>query len=465
MSEVNKKNLTVIKAKNLGKDYKLYSRPSDRLSEILFNQYNKVFKLKAKELHKNFSALSNVSFSLNKGEVLGILGRNGSGKSTLLQLITGILHPTHGNIAVNGKVAALLELGSGLNPNFTGRENIFNLAAIQGLSKKETLKSIDKIIEFADIGAFIDEQVGKFSTGMIMRLAFAVNTILKPDILVIDEALAVGDIPFQAKCFQKLKELVKEGVTVVFVSHDISAVRSICNKSIWLKDGEIEMMGLAAEVADAYEKYCYKEQGVFYGNQKVNPNEDDAILEDGSSKKLSHLVNKKVSLDKNIFFKNKERVGSLDVEIKDFKIVNKHDDIINECEFNEEIKFIFHLKLNININDPFMIGLRIKDLKGNYYLSMNDYKNIHFLNDKKGSEYKVCFKTRLPLHHDTYSITVATFSLKNMELKNDYSNYDFTKALVWDHIDNAYFLTVKADIYPHAGPVQHFAEPEIDKIK
>ncbi len=461
----NSQNSFCIKADNLGKDYKLYSKPSDRLNEIIFNKISHLFKIKKRQLHQNFSALKDINFTLNKGEVLGILGRNGSGKSTLLQLISGILDPSHGTVVVNGKVSALLELGSGLNPNFTGRENIFHLAAIQGLSRKETLRSIDEIIEFADIGLFIDEQVGKFSTGMIMRLAFSVNTILKPEILIIDEALAVGDIPFQAKCFKKLRELVSNGVTIVFVSHDISSVKSICDKSIWLKDGHIELMGDASKVADEYEKFCFKEQGVTYEKNESDLIEDHEDQINVKSASIEEIGSQSLNNETNNYFKSSESFGSKNVEIIDFRVTNKHNKIIQECKFNEEVQCIFHLKLHKSLNEAFMIGMRFKDLKGNFHLSINDYKNIHFLNGSIGSEYKVYFDTKLPLHHDTYSILIGIFSLNNMNLKDNYDNYDFTKAEVWDQIDDSYFLTVKPDKYPHAGPVQYFVKPVVKKIK
>jgi lipopolysaccharide transport system ATP-binding protein len=242
------KNL--IKAEGLSKCYLIYSKPSDRIKQIFFKKYRKFYK--------EFWALKNVSFEINKNETIGIIGRNGSGKSTLLQLICGTLNPTIGNINVNGRVAGLLELGSGFNPEFSGRENVYMNASLLGLSIKEIDMRYQSILDFADIGEFIDQPVKKYSSGMVMRLAFAVIVHVDADILVVDEALAVGDAVFSQKCMRFIRDFKKKGI-LIFVSHDLNIIQNICDRVIWLKDGEINAIGRTQEVCQKYLAYSYQD--------------------------------------------------------------------------------------------------------------------------------------------------------------------------------------------------------------
>lgn len=234
----------VIRVQNLSKCYQIYDRPQDRLKQSLWRG--------RKQFFREFWALRGATFEVKKGEAVGIIGRNGSGKSTLLQLIAGTLSPTSGSVEVEGRVAALLELGSGFNLEFTGRENIYMNAAILGLSRTETDQRFDAIVAFADIGDFIEQPVKTYSSGMIVRLAFAVSVNVNPDILIVDEALAVGDIAFQFKCMERLDELTKSGTTLLFVSHDIGTVKTFCHQVIYLSKGEIRAMGSASDMAEIY---------------------------------------------------------------------------------------------------------------------------------------------------------------------------------------------------------------------
>ncbi len=240
-----------IRVHNLSKTYRLFDRPGDRGRQWILPAVQKCLGRKPAQYYREVHAVENVSFEVKKGETLGIIGRNGSGKSTLLQLIVGTLSPTGGTIEIDGRVAALLELGAGFHPEFTGRENVFLNASLLGLSRADIDAQLDDMLAFADIGASIDQPVKTYSSGMVVRLAFAVMAHVKADILVIDEALAVGDAFFVQKCVRFLRTFMERG-TVLFVSHDSAAVLSLCRKALWLEQGRIAGIGEAKTVCDGY---------------------------------------------------------------------------------------------------------------------------------------------------------------------------------------------------------------------
>lgn len=233
-----------IRVQGLSKCYHVYDRPQDRLKQSLWRG--------RKQFYREFWALRDVSLEVGKGETVGIIGRNGSGKSTLLQMIAGTLTPTTGTVQVNGRVAALLELGSGFNPDFTGRENVYMNGAILGLSEAEIAARFDEIAAFAGIGDFIEQPVKTYSSGMMLRLAFAVSVCVDPDILIIDEALAVGDMAFQYKCMKQLERLTQSGTTLLFVSHDLGTVKAFCQKAVYLAKGTLRASGSASDLAELY---------------------------------------------------------------------------------------------------------------------------------------------------------------------------------------------------------------------
>ena len=232
-----------ISVRNLSKNYRLFNHPGDRIKQF--------FSLGMKQYHRDFSALKDVSFDIKRGETVGFIGRNGSGKSTLLQLICGILKPTSGSVQVNGRISALLELGAGFNPEFTGRENVYFQGAVMGFTKAEIDARFDQIAAFADIGEFIDQQVRTYSSGMYVRLAFSVAIHVDPEILVVDEALSVGDVLFTQKCFRFLNEFRKKG-TLIIVSHDLHAVKELCEKVLWLDHGAAQGFGSVKIMCESY---------------------------------------------------------------------------------------------------------------------------------------------------------------------------------------------------------------------
>jgi len=240
-----------ISIKNVSKYYKLYDKPKDRLKEAL--------NRKGKTYHRKFYATKNLNLEIKKGEILGVVGKNGSGKSTLLKLITGVLQPDEGTIEVNGKISALLELGSGFNPEFTGIQNIFFYGTILGFSKEEMQSKLDDILDFADIGDFIHQPLKTYSSGMKSRLGFAVAVHIDPEILILDEVLAVGDVLFRRKCYAKMEEFFKSGKTIIYVSHDANSIKELCSRAIFLHNGNILMDADANTITKYYQKYIFSD--------------------------------------------------------------------------------------------------------------------------------------------------------------------------------------------------------------
>ena len=275
-----------IEVRDLSKVYHLYNKPSDRIRET--------FSIRKKKYSKEHYALKNINLKINKGESIGIVETNGSGKSTLLKLVTGVVTPTTGTIKTDGKIAALLELGAGFNPEYTGIENIYLNGTMMGYTEEEMKKRVPDIIEFADIGEFINQPVKSYSSGMFARLAFAVSINVEPDILIVDEALSVGDTRFQVKCIDKMRELQESGTTILFVTHAIEQIKRFCTRAIWIKNGELIEDGEASQVVDLYDNFMkYGEKKI----EKVN-NEDEFRLPENSD---YLAVIQKVSINKNMF--------------------------------------------------------------------------------------------------------------------------------------------------------------------
>lgn len=248
-----------IKVKKLSKCYQIYNQPHDRLKQSVYPRLQGLAGRPQGQYFREFWALKDISFEIMKGETVGIVGRNGSGKSTLLQMICGTVNPSSGEIQTNGRIAALLELGSGFNPEFTGRENVYMNASILGLSKEEIDEKFDDIAAFADIGQFMEHAVKTYSSGMVARLAFSVAIQVDPDILIVDEALSVGDMAFQEKSFTRMKKIRDQGTAILFVSHSTSAVRNFCDRAIWLDAGNMRGMGERLSICDEYQKMMEQE--------------------------------------------------------------------------------------------------------------------------------------------------------------------------------------------------------------
>jgi len=333
-------NDIAIKVESLTKIYHLYDKPQDRFKEAL-HPFRKSY-------HHDFYAVNDISFEIKKGETVGIIGKNGAGKSTLLKMITGVLTPTSGSIQVNGKIASLLELGAGFNPEMTGLENIYLNGTLMGFSQQEMEPKIDAILEFADIGEFIHQPVKNYSSGMFVRLAFAVNIVSKPEIMIVDEALAVGDMNFQAKCMTALTRLQESGTTILFVSHDIGSVKSLCSRGIYIDQGKVSALGSAPDIAELYMKNIREEMNaeIQQHNRKSVDFEKIASLEDSVLNK--HLGD--IEFKRSDEFEKRVasfRYGSGGVKITYAELLNEDNNVLQTVGFNQKIKIRIYIESKI----------------------------------------------------------------------------------------------------------------------
>lgn len=361
--------------KNVSKCFEIYEKPVHRLFQTLCAGH--------KKFYREFWALRDISVEVRRGECVGVIGRNGAGKSTLLQIITGTLQPTEGSVTVNGKVAALLELGSGFNPEFSGRENVYMNAAILGLDDEELEAKYQEIVDFADIGDFIDQPVKTYSSGMMVRLAFAVQAMVRPEILIVDEALSVGDLAFQNKCVRILNDLIDAGTTVFFCSHDISTVQRICTNAIWIDKGGVRMAGDPSDVCAAYESELLNSSRV------VRPSADNRYLRTQQTTGFAHFV--KLEIDRGIYAPRQPMLIRYELEAeKDLKeycfglsIYNAADVwLIGQCSFDDN-----GIIDKLNAGERRSGAIRIPELRlasGDYSLYLgihsSDYKEYYALN-------------------------------------------------------------------------------------
>ena len=386
-----------ISVRNLTKSYKLYESPIDRLKESLHPL--------RKRYHKEFFAINDISFDINKGETVGIIGKNGSGKSTLLKILTGVLTPTNGSVTVNGgNISALLELGAGFNPELTGLENVYFNGTLMGFTRQELDSRLDSILSFADIGDFIHQPVKTYSSGMFVRLAFAVSMASQPEIMIVDEALAVGDMNFQAKCMTALKRLQENGATVLFVSHDIGALKSLCTRGIYLESGRIKATGLAGVVAEEYVRIMREEiNSEFRPFLRSSPTLEKSTQCSENRAPISqqrHVFKRSEKFDSDVGL---FRYGNGGIKITFAELLNKDNEPISYVEFGHEISIKVYIESTVD-----------RDVSCNYYI-LDSKKNLilgsgfsqagcNLLKVKQGGEYIVTYTTSTPLQEGCYSI-------------------------------------------------------------
>ncbi|WP_115708287.1 ABC transporter ATP-binding protein [Legionella sainthelensi] len=355
---------TVIEVKNLSKCYHIYEKPHERLLQILMRQ--------RKKYYREFWALNGVSFKIKKGETVGIIGRNGSGKSTLLQMICGTLIPTQGSIQTQGRIAALLELGSGFNLEFTGHENVYMNASILGLKKEEIDARYHDIISFADIGDFITQPVKTYSSGMMIRLAFAVVAHVDADIIVIDEALAVGDAFFTQKCMRFLREFMQKG-TVLFVSHDTASVKSLCNRAIWLEKGIILQEGSPKEVCDQYLEAFFETQQGKSNTARFNIKDLDNF-HSFKDQRLNFINHSNLRNDLQIFKfdPTSASFGKGGAQICDVRLLNEKGESLAWVVGGEKIILRITVEAHQELSSP-IIGFYVKDHLGQTLFGDNTF--------------------------------------------------------------------------------------------
>lgn len=451
----------VISARQIGKTYRIWESPGARLSTAWWQGVNKwvpgqgglsqALENRARKGFRDFHALQDISLEVKRGESVGIIGRNGSGKSTLLQIIAGTLQPSTGEVSVSGRVAAQLELGAGFNPDFTGRENVFLYGAVLGLDRAAMESRFDDVASFADIGAFIDEPVKTYSSGMMTRLAFAVSTCVNPEVLIIDEALSVGDAPFQAKCFRRLRKLIDEGVSLLFVSHDLATVKSVCGRAMWLKDGEVAAWGPAKEVAREYEKFCWAEQGIPFGPEGApSGNAVRAALaesksDDGAGNGSADPITELLDSDRDAFLERAEaggRVGTGIVRFDSAVLTSTDGQKLERVEFEAEAVWQTRLVAMEDVSTDIVIGIAIFNVKGDRIAGVqNVHHNLH-LKMSAGESKRVSVKMKFPFTGDKYTARFTVLGYQDGKRTVD-GMYDFNRAIVLDQVTDAAFFEVE----------------------
>ena len=379
---------TVIEIKNITKIYNLYNKPSDRLKEALFSR---------KSRHTEFAALNDVSFDVCKGEILGIIGKNGSGKSTILKIITNVLTPTSGECIVKGKIAALLELGAGFNMEYTGIENIYLNGQMIGFSKEEMDKKLQDIIDFADIGEHIFQPVKTYSSGMFARLAFSVAISVDPDILIVDEALSVGDVFFQNKCYRRFEEFRDKGKTILFVTHDMGSVIRYCNRCVLLNAGKKFGEVKRQELVDLNKRIMV---GQWNENEEKNSTIENSI--DSTNINVNRLWKEQISTNPDM-----EVYGDGSAEIIDYGIISESDNIGNNVYKGD----YYTVKMKVRINDDNLnpiFAFKLRDVKGTELTGTNTMlEDIDTSHCKNGDIVTISFRQKQYLQPGQYLVSLG----------------------------------------------------------
>lgn len=387
-----------VKVDGLSKCYQIYDKPADRLLQTIYPRLQKLVGMQQRQYYRDFWAIRDVSFEVRKGETIGIIGRNGSGKSTLLQIICGTLCPTLGIVTTRGRIAALLELGSGFNPEFTGRENVYMNAAVLGLSKGEIDARFDDIAAFADIGEFIDQPVKTYSSGMMVRLAFAVQIFIDPEVLIIDEALAVGDVGFQYKCFQRLEDLRAKGVTILMVTHTSGNILEYADRCIVLDHGEI-----VENSVDVHRAVLRYEKNLMQCNRghegvKKSVNDTSMILCGHEDLRRLQEVQRNVDVNENRFGSGRAIIESL--VISSGSQGKLEDQVVFKP--NEEVAFVFCIT-SIDAIEDVVLGVSISRANGGDIWGDNNIFAKRPISLKPGRRV-IEYRAKLPVCHGEYLV-------------------------------------------------------------
>lgn len=427
---------TAIKVDDITKLYKLYDKPSDRFKEAL--------GLTKQKRYKEHYALHNVSFEVEKGQTVGIIGTNGSGKSTILKIITGVLSATSGKVDVQGRISALLELGAGFNQEYTGLENIYLNGTMMGYTREEVDAKVQTILAFADIGDFINQPVKTYSSGMFVRLAFAVAINIDPEILIVDEALSVGDVFFQAKCYHKFEEFKEAGKTILMVSHDLGSIAKYCDKVVLLNKGHMVDVGEPKRIVDLYKQILVSEaEGRSEGEEQ--PTIDDASSQPQTGDRVDRSSG---TLWKDILMQNPNVLdyGDKEAEIIDFAIIDEKNRITNNIEKNTEFKIRMKVEFHKDINEP-IFAFTIKDLQGTDVTGTNTmYEKVDFGTVSAGSVKVIEFTQNMNLQGRNYLLSFGVVGYKDSDFAVYHRLYDVCNINVISDKDTVGFYDMNSKV-------------------
>ena len=431
-----------IQVQDVSKIYRLYEKPIDRLKESL--------SLTHKSYHRDFFALSNISFQVKKGETVGIIGTNGSGKSTILKIITGVLTPTTGNVRVSGVISALLELGAGFNMDYTGIENVYMNGTMMGFTRSQMDEKLPEILEFADIGDFVYQPVKTYSSGMFVRLAFALAINVEPEILIVDEALSVGDVFFQSKCYRKFNDLKEAGKTILFVSHDMGSVIKYCERCLLINKGKQVMVGKSSEAVDVYKKILanqYDDETKEEEETEESAEQTEERTEADASGAVSAEKPKK-GLWRERLIANAQLVeyGDKAAEIVDFAIIDHKGMITSSVDKNQRFRIKMKIKFHETMEHP-IFAFSIKDRKGTEITGTNtaleDYtKDVV----EAGKTVTVCFDQIMPLQSGQYLMSFGCTSYHLEELVIHHRLYDACFLEVFSMKDTVGFFDMNSTV-------------------
>ena len=411
----------------VSKLYKLYDKPVDRLKEAL--------SLTRKKLYTEHYALKDVSFTVKKGETIGIIGTNGAGKSTILKIITGVLNPTEGIVNVNGRISALLELGAGFNMDYTGIENIYLNGTMTGFTKEEVDERISDILRFADIGDFVNQPVKTYSSGMFVRLAFAVAINIEPEILIVDEALSVGDVFFQAKCYKKFEEFKNKGKTILFVSHALSSIAKYCDRAILLNKGEKISEGKPADMIDLYKKILV--------NQDITDLDDSESLSDKEAQPVFSGDTWKENLTLN---PNINSYGNMLGEIIDFAIIDDRKNITNSISKGKEFSIKIKARFDADIQDP-IFAFTILNLQGTEITGTNTmYEDKGFPEVKKGDIKTATFTQKMDMQGGEYLLSLGLTGYKDGDFTVYHRLYEVCNITVISEKNTVGFYDMNSEV-------------------
>lgn len=425
-----------ITVKDVTKIYKMYDKPIDRLKESLHPRH--------REYHRKFYALNNISFEVKKGETVGIIGTNGSGKSTILKIITGVLSPTQGTVDVEGSISALLELGAGFNSDYTGIENIYMNGTMMGFSRKEMEAKLQDILDFADIGDFVYQPVKTYSSGMFVRLAFALAINVEPDILIVDEALSVGDVFFQSKCYRRMEEIRQKGTTILMVTHDMGSIIKYCDKVVLLNKGNFMAEGSPGHMVDLY--------------KKILANQIDSLKEElentdseGNEKEKGRMQEPREGLmkEKLTINQNRTEYGDGRAEIYDLGLFDERGNLTNLLLKGEHFTIKERIRFYASIESP-IFTYTIKDKKGTDLTGTNTmFEGTDIRPVEAGDEYEVCFTQKMTLQGGEYLLSMSCTGFEQGEHVVYHRLYDVANITVISNKNTVGVYDMESEVEAH----------------